>query len=34
MTEEKDYCLDCGAEFTGYHYCELARSWDYEGGDE
>jgi hypothetical protein len=32
--EEKDYCSDCGAEFIGYHYCELARSFDEEQEDE
>lgn len=32
--EEKDYCSDCGTEFTDYHYCELARSWDIEEDEE
>jgi hypothetical protein len=36
MNEEKDHCLDCGAEFTGYHYCEAAyiRYYDEEGDEE
>lgn len=28
--KETDFCLDCGAEFEGFHYCEYVYSLDEE----